>query len=31
MHSTGTILVIDDDAAFADVVVEALTDEGYIA
>ena len=31
MQSTRTILVIDDDAALADLVVEVLTDEGYIA
>ena len=31
MQSTKTILVIDDDAALADLVVEVLTDAGYIA
>jgi two-component system, response regulator, stage 0 sporulation protein F len=31
MQRTGSILVIDDDAAFADLVVEILTDEGYVA
>ena len=31
MQSTSTILVIDDDIATADLVVEILTDEGYIA
>jgi CheY-like chemotaxis protein len=31
MQSTGAILVIDDDGAIADLVVEVLTDEGYIA
>jgi two-component system KDP operon response regulator KdpE len=31
MQSTGPILVIDDDAAIADLVVEVLTDQGYIA
>jgi CheY-like chemotaxis protein len=31
MQSTSAILVIDDDAATAVLVVEVLTDEGYIA
>jgi CheY-like chemotaxis protein len=31
MQSTGTILVIDNDAAIADLMVEVLTDEGYVA
>jgi DNA-binding response OmpR family regulator len=31
MQSTSAILVIDDDAMIADLVVEVLTDEGYIA
>lgn len=31
MQSTRIILVIDDDAALADLVVEVLTDEGYVA
>ena len=31
MQSTRIILVIDDDAALADLVVEVLTDAGYIA
>jgi DNA-binding response OmpR family regulator len=31
MQRTGSILVIDDDAAFSDLVVEILTDEGYVA
>jgi CheY-like chemotaxis protein len=31
MQSISAILVIDNDAAIADLVVEILTDEGYIA
>jgi CheY-like chemotaxis protein len=31
MQRTGSILVVDDDAAFTDLIVEILTDEGYVA
>jgi DNA-binding response OmpR family regulator len=31
MRRTGSILVIDDDAAIVDLIVEVLTDEGYVA
>lgn len=31
MQPTGSILVVDDDAAIVDLIVEVLTDEGYVA
>ena len=31
MYSTSSILIIDDDLAIVDLLVEVLTDEGYIA
>ena len=31
MHRTGNILVVDDEPTIGDLIVEALTDEGYIA
>jgi Response regulator receiver domain len=31
MQRTGSILVVDNDAAIVDLVVEVLTDEGYVA
>jgi CheY-like chemotaxis protein len=30
MHQTGSILIIDNDSAIADLLVESLTDEGYV-
>jgi two-component system OmpR family response regulator len=29
MHTTGDILVVDDDQSIADLITEVLTDEGY--
>jgi two-component system, response regulator, stage 0 sporulation protein F len=31
MQRTGSILVVDDDAAIVDLIVEILTDEGHVA
>jgi CheY-like chemotaxis protein len=31
MQRTGSILVVDNDAAIIDLIVEILTDEGYVA